>query len=155
MRLLWPGFFSAFLCVFQRVLARESSVALAMLGLAIARLATLLPMRVHMKLCGARQREAAGLMPGQIRRAERVAYVVRRAARLVPFKAVCIEQTIAASLILRCLGVPATAYIGVHRDPAARLDPAGYNAHAWLRAGDRVVIGGPDVSDFVPLAWFA
>jgi len=124
--------------------------------LTLARILTLFPMRIYSRACGTPSREAPrDLPPGQIETARYLASAVRRMAGVVPFKAVCIEQTIAARLMLRLRGVPATACIGVHRDPAQRIDPRGYNSHAWLRVGDRVVIGGPDVSGYVPLATFA
>ena len=123
--------------------------------LALARILTLFPMRIYSRACGTARRETPRDPPQeQIETARRLACDVHRAAVVVPFKAVCIEQTIAARLMLRLRGVPATTYIGVHRDPAQRIDPRGYNSHAWLRIGDRVVIGGPDVSGYVPLAMF-
>lgn len=74
----------------------------------------------------------------------------------MPFKAVCLEQALAASMILRLRGIPTTAYIGVHRNRVQRgADPLGFDGHAWLRAGTVIVIGGPDVSDYLPIAHFS
>lgn len=138
-------------------LRRKALLVEATVALMIARGLTLLPMRFHTRVCGHRQRETPpSLPPDQIETARRVASAVKRASEVVPVKAVCIEQTLAASVLLRLRGVPTTAYIGVHKDPAQRAaDPRGHNAHAWLRAGDQVVIGGPDVSAYAPLATFA
>ncbi|WP_163886844.1 lasso peptide biosynthesis B2 protein [Aliiruegeria sabulilitoris] len=136
----------------RKILLVEAAFALV-----LGRVLTLFPMRIHTRFLGAERGETPRtLVSGQLETARRIGSAVERSAMAVPFKALCIEQTLAASLMLRIRGVPTTAYIGVHRDPVQRVaDPRGYNAHAWLRAGDEVVIGGPDVSDYVPLAMFA
>lgn len=126
-----------------------------MLGL--GRLLTLFPMRIHTRVLGHERHETShALSSGQPETARRVGSAVQRAAMIVPFKGMCIEQTLAASLMMRLRRVPTTAYIGVHRDPTQRTaDPRGFNAHSWLRAGGNVIVGGPDVSDYVPLVMFA
>lgn len=132
-------------------------LAEAALALMASRLLTFFPMRIQARALGHANCETPqSLCSEQIKVALGVGSAVQRAAQVVPFKAVCIEQTLAASMILRVRGVPATAYFGVHRDPDQRLsDPRGFNAHAWLRAGALVIIGGPDVSDYIPLSYFA
>lgn len=131
---------------------RKRHLAEAVIVLIGSRFLTLFPMRIYTRACGTRW----DLEPTEahIMRGKEVASAVKRAAGVVPFKSVCIEQTIATSLMLRIRGVPATAHIGVNRDPDRRVDALGYNSHAWLNVGDRVVIGGPDVSAFVSLAHF-
>lgn len=136
---------------------RKAMVAEAMAALALGRILTSLPMRIHVRVFGRAERATPLLLrPEQIEIAIRVGSAVQRAAQVVPFKAVCIEQTLAAHMILRSRAVPTTAYLGVRRDPDKRApDPDGFNAHTWLRAGDEIIIGGPDVSDYVPLAHFS
>ncbi|MDU8913529.1 lasso peptide biosynthesis B2 protein [Aestuariicoccus sp. MJ-SS9] len=137
---------------------RKAQLIEAGLCLALARLLTLLPMRTYTRLCGDARLKSdfpRELSPKQSQAARQVGSAVQRAATVVPFKALCMEQTLAARVMLRLRGVPGTVYIGVHRDPGQRTeDPKGFNAHAWLQTGEIIVVGGPDVSDYVPLAVF-
>lgn len=81
--------------------------------------------------------------------ANTVAWAVRAAARRARFRAVCIEQGLAAQWMLRHRGVAATMHYGVARDPAR-----GLVAHVWVRIGERDVIGGETAGRFTPLARF-
>ncbi|TNC46858.1 lasso peptide biosynthesis B2 protein [Rubellimicrobium rubrum] len=76
---------------------------------------------------------------------DRVAFAVPRVAGHVPWRADCFVQALAAQSWLARTGVPSDILIGVRQDRAP-----GFEAHAWLRHGDRIVTGG-DVSGFVPL----
>ena len=126
----------------------------ALVLLCLARILSILPMHRYTRLLGIAQRVHGGAVGADdIARAEHVARAIRGLAPNMPFRALCIEQAIATRLALRWRGIPATAYIGVFRDAAQReRDHAG---HAWLKVGDRVVIGGPDVSAYLPLMSFA
>ncbi|WP_085635209.1 lasso peptide biosynthesis B2 protein [Marivita geojedonensis] len=136
---------------------RKALLIEAAAALLLGRFLTLFPMRLHTRVLGLPMRETSLFLPiAQIGVAMRVSSAVQRASMVVPFKAVCIEQTLATRLLLKRRGIPTTAYFGVHRDAEKRTsDPDGFNAHAWLRAGERVIIGGPDVSEYLPLAKFA
>ena len=138
--------------------------------LLLARLVTLAPVRWHLRALGRRGPVAgpaaagatalparARLAPGTPERARvrAVGLAIAGAAKGLPFDTVCIHHAIAARLALGVRGIEATAFIGVHRDASRRdTDPRGHNAHAWLDAGGLLVTGGPDVSDYVPLAAF-
>ncbi|KHQ50145.1 lasso peptide biosynthesis B2 protein [Mameliella alba] len=140
-----------------RAVARHNLRLLeAMLMLAIAHVIAARPMKKQALALGKYGCETpTKLDPAHLGRARRITSAVIAVAKISP-RSVCIQQTIAAQLSLRLRGLPATAYIGVHRNPAQRsADPRGYNAHVWLRVGDRVLIGGPRVSMYVPLASFA
>lgn len=136
---------------------RKAILIEAAVAIAFARGLTLLPIHVYTRAFGRERRKSPLALPSQqVGTARRVGSAVQRAATVVPFKAVCIEQALAASLMLRLRGVASTAYLGVHRDPTQRqVDPRGFNAHAWLRVGEKIVVGGPDVAEYVPLAMFA
>jgi hypothetical protein len=124
--------------------------------LAIARVATCFKMSVYTRLLGSEGRERCAALPSEEKLvALNCSVAVSRAARKTPFKTVCIEQTIAASLMLRRRRIATTAYIGVLRDPKHRARATEtFNAHAWLQAGNDVVVGGPDVATYVPLVRF-
>ena len=69
--------------------------------------------------------------------AARVAWAVSAAARRVPF-ATCLPQALAVQLLLGRRGIASTLWLGARRTGAGR-----FSAHAWVRCGDRFVIGGP------------
>jgi len=63
---------------------------------------------------------------------------VQAVARHLPWRFVCLPQAIAAQRMLRRRGVASTLYLGVAPD---REKPDAIAAHAWLRAGDKIVTG--------------
>ncbi len=82
--------------------------------------------------------------PGRNGLLDRVALAVPRAAARVPWRADCWVQALAAQSWLAREGVPAEIWIGVRQDRGA------FEAHAWLRSGERAVTGG-DGDGFAPL----
>jgi hypothetical protein len=70
----------------------------------------------------------------------RIRRAILAAARRVPWRSQCLEQSIAAQRMLRARGIPATLYLGVEKRGDA------LRAHAWVRSGDIFVTGG-DGSD--------
>lgn len=81
-----------------------------------------------------------------------VSWAVQAAARHSPVAFVCLPQAITAQRMLRRRGVASTLYLGVSPD---RENAAAIAAHAWLRAGDKVVTGEAEAGRQLPLAWFA
>ena len=67
---------------------------------------------------------------------KKVSWAVAAAARHVPWEAVCLPQAMAAKAMLRRRGIGSTLYLGISREERVA-------AHAWLRAGRRVITGGP------------
>lgn len=76
--------------------------------------------------------------------ANRVAWAIPRAAARLPWRADCWVQAMAAQAWLARAGVATEVVIGV------RQDRGGFEAHAWLRRGDRIVTGG-EVGGYAPL----
>lgn len=74
---------------------------------------------------------------------------VGRAARRVPFRALCLQQAFAALLMMRRRGLAATVHLGVARD-----DDGDLKAHAWSRCGELPVTGVAAARGFVPVAAF-
>jgi hypothetical protein len=62
----------------------------------------------------------------------------------MPWRADCIIQALAAERWLRRRGIPSALFFGVPKEPRKE-----FVAHAWLKAGERVVTGG-DITGFVP-----
>lgn len=77
-----------------------------------------------------------------------VAWAVRAAARRARFRAVCIEQGIAAQAMLRRRGIAATLHYGIASESA------GLSAHVWVRCDDRDVVGCEEAPRFRLLASF-
>ncbi|ABC62809.1 lasso peptide biosynthesis B2 protein [Erythrobacter litoralis] len=117
--------------------------------LAISRLAmAVLPFGALLALAGRRAGtvDAASSPPGTDSRQDRLARCVGRALRatasLVPWRADCLPQAIAACLLLRAYRIPYRMTIGL--EPGQRTHAAtSMHAHAWVEAGRRVITGGP------------
>jgi hypothetical protein len=74
---------------------------------------------------------------------------VTRAARYVPFRAVCLPQAMAARLMLKRRGIASTMHFGAAKGEAKPLD-----AHAWLDAAGVEVTGFPVAEKFAEIACF-
>jgi len=104
-----------------------------------------LPSRVSVRLVR-RLAEVDSVVPRSGRPpAERVAWAVGAASRLVP-RASCLTQAIAGQLLLRHYGYGAKLCLGV-----TRAEPGRFLAHAWLERDGRVVLGGAESASFTRL----
>ncbi len=77
----------------------------------------------------------------------RCAWALTKASRLVP-GASCLTQALSGQWLLGRLGYTSTVVIGV-----AGPGPDAFRAHAWLRSGQTVIVGGDeeDLADFTQL----
>lgn len=107
----------------------------------------LLPLPRALRLFGIAREATANrrVDPGE---AALVGRAVVRAARHVPFRAVCLQQAFAALLMLRRRSLAATVHLGVLRDGNE------LRAHAWSLCGDVPVTGIPAARDFTAVAAF-
>ena len=128
----------------DRLILGEAIVWLAIAGLIVA----VVPFRNFGFLAARPVRklppadEARNLMRRQIR------WAIITAARRVPWRALCIQQGLAAQFMLRRRGIPSVLYYG------AALHEGGLKAHVWVRDGDIDVIGGEAASRYALLARF-
>jgi hypothetical protein len=81
--------------------------------------------------------------------AELIGRAIGRAARHVPFRAVCLQQAFAALLMLRRRGLAATVHLGLIREDNE------LKAHAWSHCGEVPVTGIAAARGFTPIAAFA
>lgn len=81
--------------------------------------------------------------------AEEVGWAVTRAARYVPFKAVCLPQAMAARGMLRRRNIDSVMHFGATKGTEKPLD-----AHAWLDAAGVEVTGYPVGNMFAEIACF-
>ena len=134
----------------ERMLALEAFGTLACVRLILAMLPFAVAMRQFRLHPSSSQPEIhkdaaypAGTVPDAVRDA------VRRAGKIAPFRAVCLQQAIAASLMLRRRGLPAQVYFGVARDGKTALE-----AHAWSICDGVVVTGERGRTRYVQVAVF-
>jgi hypothetical protein len=92
---------------------------------------------------------ATGAAPKQAQLAEEIGWAVTRAARYVPFKAVCLPQAMAARVMLKRRGVSSVMHFG-----AAKGTEKPFDAHAWLDAAGVEVTGYPVAKNFAEIACF-
>jgi hypothetical protein len=95
-----------------------------------------------------------GAKQDQARIAEEVGWAVTRAARHVPFNAVCLPQAMAARIMLKRRGVDSVLHFGarIGQDKVGPDKPI--DAHAWLDAAGIEVTGYPVASTFAEIACF-
>ena len=108
----------------------------------------LLPLPRALRVFGIAQSQASR---GRIAapEAERIGRAIARAARHVPFRAVCLQQAFAALLMLRRRGLAATVHLGLIREDSE------LKAHAWSHCGEVPVTGVAVAAGFAPIAAFA
>ncbi|MFL5385710.1 MAG: lasso peptide biosynthesis B2 protein [Longimicrobiaceae bacterium] len=119
---------------YARLSRAERGVAMRALALVVAfRLALwTLPARRVLAAAPRRRRAHAGVSP------ERVAWLVRAAARRVP-DASCLTRALAARWLLAEAALDSTLHFGHRRD-----ERGAFAAHAWLEHEGRVLVGGDE-----------
>ncbi|GAB3123682.1 lasso peptide biosynthesis B2 protein [Novispirillum itersonii] len=144
-RKLWRGLT---LPVSELWLAAE---ALALL--AVARIVLiLLPFRIAMRWLGLRLERGGSEEMDGVAGAPfvlSVADAVRRGASVAPFRAVCLQQAVAAALMLRRRGHAVQVYFGVAKERDGTM-----TAHAWSRCRGILVTGGKQMPRYQPISVF-
>lgn len=80
----------------------------------------------------------------------RVRWAIGAVSRRAPWRCMCLEQSVAAKMMLRRRGIASTLYLGVARDSGESIQ-----AHAWLRSGSAYVTGGETRSLYTIVSTFA
>ncbi|WP_021166562.1 hypothetical protein SOV_07580 [Sporomusa ovata DSM 2662] len=80
----------------------------------------------------------------------RVGWAIQIASRYTPWESKCLVQAITGKILLRHRRLHNTMYLGVAKDGGDQMI-----AHAWLRAGNKLVTGGRNSSMFTVVAKFA
>jgi len=76
---------------------------------------------------------------------ERIVWAVGTAARLVP-RSTCLVRALAAQVLLARDGHASQLRLGVARGPGR-----GFEAHAWVEGGGRILLGGPETERYAAL----
>jgi Transglutaminase-like superfamily len=79
-----------------------------------------------------------------------VSRAIRTMSRHLPWECKCLAQAISGKMMLRRKQIPSTLYLGV-----AKKEDGDLNAHAWLRAGDIIILGGGGLERFAVVSTFA
>lgn len=80
---------------------------------------------------------------------ETVGWAVRAAGRRTPWTSTCLMQALAGAAMLRRRRVPCCVHLAVA--PAG----AGYDAHAWLSVGDRILTGESQMRRYTEVGRYA
>jgi hypothetical protein len=83
--------------------------------------------------------------------AQRIGEAVKRASKNVPYKAVCIQQAVAAKIMLARRGIPSVMHFGVGRTEDEQEQ---IRAHAWLATANVEVTGYPLDEGLTEIAYF-
>lgn len=133
----------------ERRLAIEALTVLAISRTVLA----VLPFPIAMRRLGLRLERGIGMADGDgAAVAPAVLLIgdaVRRAAAVAPFRAVCLQQAVAAALMLRRRGHAAQVHFGVKRDGDGNMI-----AHAWSRCQGKLVTGGQQMPHYQPISVF-
>jgi hypothetical protein len=131
----------------QRSLLWEAFVSLACARVAMA----CLPFRRIAAWLGTPGGQSAETVTAEnAHMADSIGWAVSVLARRVPWDGRCLAQALAATAMLRRRGVEGTVSFGVRSG-----ESAGFEAHAWLRVGQRVVTGGASHENFKAFTTFA
>jgi hypothetical protein len=75
-------------------------------------------------------------------------WAIEAAARRLPWRAMCIEQGLAAQRMLRRGGIEAVLHYGIRqRPPTGKLE-----AHVWVSVGGKAVLGGEAAAGYAEVA---
>lgn len=146
------------MALFEKILHRDWKdrlLVLEALGwLSVAKVAVhTVPFRHLSRTLGRSEAQTApGIAPAERVVAVKISWAVQAAARHVPFGFVCLPQAIAAQRMLRRRAVANTLYFGVTLKPDGQQTML---AHAWLRAGDKIVTGEHREGAYAVVATFA
>lgn len=81
----------------------------------------------------------------------RIRWAIGAVSRRAPWRCLCLEQAVAAKMMLRVRGLASTLYLGVAREPGN----AAVQAHAWVRCGSYYVTGGETRDRYAVVSTFA
>ena len=85
-----------------------------------------------------------------IKKAKSIAQAILSVSRHLPWECKCLNLAISGKMILRRKRIPNTLYLGVAKNKDGNLI-----AHAWIRAGDIIILGGSNSHCFEVVSKFA
>lgn len=85
----------------------------------------------------------------QLEVAKQVRCLVLQVCHHTPWESKCLVRAILSAHLLKRKGMESTLYLGVNKNVAGDIQ-----AHAWLRVGEMIIMGGENKNDFVEVARF-
>lgn len=79
-----------------------------------------------------------------------VAWAIESAARMLPWRVVCIEKGLAGQRMLRAAGINAILHYGARQIP----ESSKLEAHVWVTVDEHAVIGGEEARGFAAVATY-
>ena len=80
---------------------------------------------------------------------KQIGWAVETMSRRTPWESACLAQAMTAKFMLRRRGVSSLLYLGMKKDAGGKL-----SAHAWLKVGDILLVGGAGHETFTILSAF-
>jgi len=137
----------------ERHLLLEAVIALTMVRVLLA----VLPFKTAMCLSGLRTVTGGDADPGlsgaaseDVMLATALGRAILRVARHMPFRAVCLQQAMACTVMLRRRQLPVVVRFGVSKKLGGAIE-----AHAWAICGGVVVTGANGMKRFTAITTFS
>jgi hypothetical protein len=106
----------------------------------------LLPFRILRRLVAQTASTSIEALAAERPPADTITWAIETASNYTPGNKSCLNQALAAQVLLTRRGYPALLHIGV-----AKGEQGHFRAHAWVESEGRVVIGGSELDHFTPL----
>lgn len=90
----------------------------------------------------------AGISESQKNYAAMVCGVIEGLSRRLPWRSTCLVQALAGNRMLTRRGIPAVIHLGISKHP----ENGKLGAHAWLSAGETVLLGGRNLHQYREVA---
>ena len=87
----------------------------------------------------------------QLEKAKAIGRAIKRVSQFTPFRSMCFEQAITASIMLSKRGIETTTYFGVLKDKSVK---EGLKAHAWIKVGESTITGNRGMNKFTVVSSF-
>lgn len=119
---------------------------------ALARLIILfVPFKHLSRFFGKSENSLSGNYPeNKVTLIQEIGLAVSRVAKHTPWRCMCFEQGLIAKVLLSLHGIGSTLIFGVATPNHGKIQ-----AHAWLRCGDILVVGGEKIEKFGIIASFS
>ena len=79
----------------------------------------------------------------------KIGWAVETTSRRTPWESACLAQAMTAKFMLSRRGLSSMLYLGMKKDADGKL-----SAHAWLKVGDAILVGGAGHENFTILSAF-
>lgn len=144
-------FFFLFLKFFKKSPKEQRLYCEVIFWLGVSRLAILiLPFKRLVSFLGQHMAESDKTLTSESQKTTRlIASRISTMSLYLPWECKCLVQAVSGKILLDKRQICSTLYIGVAKDDKGEL-----LAHAWLRAGDTIILGGGGLERFAVVSTF-